>query len=175
MSALQSGAAMLDALVNLEKVRADELIRLKKELLDCQLEYETKKMELLKQNKESCAWIKESRNDLRKELIAFAKKAVPEIHAELTEGNLPEPLINSWLEEIARIYLNDISLSLKMIAVDADETVQNTFKEITAAYQRQFTEMSEKTSAHIREIIDKHVDKEIMEITSRQNADKEDR
>lgn len=133
----------IDLLIHLEKQRADELIRIEKARLDMQLEYEQKRIELLSTNKESYTWLEELRSDLRKELISFNKKAIPDIHAALSDGKVPENLVNMWLEEISKLYLNDINLALRMVAVDIDELNQNLFKEIVESYENRFKDILE--------------------------------
>ena len=134
---------IIDLLINLEKQRADERIRIEKALQDMQLEYEQKRIELLSTNKESYVWLEELRSDLRKELISFNKKAIPDIHAALSDGKVPEALVNMWLEEISKLYLNDINLALRMVAVDIDELNQNLFREIVEPYEKRFKDILE--------------------------------
>ncbi len=144
---------LISLLINLEKQRADELIRIEKARLDMQLEYEQKRIELLNKNKESYVWLEECRSDLRKELVGFKKKAIPDIHAALSDGKVPENLIHMWLEEISKLYLNDINLALRMIAVDIDELNQNLFKEIVDPYQKRFKDILEKLSGKVETLL----------------------
>ena len=144
---------LISLLINLEKQRADELIRIEKARLDMQLEYEQKRIELLNKNKESYVWLEECRGDLRKELIGFKKKAIPDIHAALSDGKVPDNLIHMWLEEVSKLYLNDINLALRMIAVDIDELNQNLFKEIVDPYQKRFKDILEKLSEKVETLL----------------------
>ena len=64
---------LISLLTNLEKQRADELIRIEKARLDMQLEYEQKRIDLINNNKDSYIWLEEVRGDLRKELVNFKK------------------------------------------------------------------------------------------------------
>lgn len=161
MSSLQGKSQVLDLLVELETARNNELIRVQKTLLDLQVDYETKKMNLLKTNKEDFLRLEDARKILRKELKNFPRTTIPKIYSALIECKLPENLIHSWLEDVSKFYLNDVNLSLKMLSTDMGETTKELFEQVTEFYKKEFIETNQRESAHIQKIIEKQVDKEI--------------
>ena len=158
----------LTIIKDLETHRANEMLRIETVRLEMQLDYETKRIELISKNKESFLWLEEVRADLRKELVSFQKKYLPEIHTALVEGKVPEDLIHQWLTDVSKLYLNDINLSSNMIAVDIDEIKQDIFREIIEGYENRLSSLLKNLSNKLEDIIigDLETESETVDINS---------
>lgn len=131
----------LDTILQFEQKRFEMLTKIEEARLKLQHDYAEKRAKLLSENKEIFSWLLDSLSDLRKERINFQKKAISEINESLQNSKVPEDLTKEWLNQISRLYHEDISLAQKMVSVDFNEIDNQEFDKLKEVINTEFNEV----------------------------------